>query len=202
MRSEAAEPHLPVIRAVDGSWLYATPGQLLVVDGGWRVVCHACGAALTSIAVAHLRRHDLSLDAYRERFGLNKTASLLSPQLQAERREEGRRRWTSNVGVREGLSANHDLARSGALHQIGVAAQPAGSRRLQSRRTAARSTQAGRDSRMAEAQQRWTTRATALGFDDLGAYLSDRRAAKVSTLVLRAELGCGGSTAERLLRGG
>lgn len=126
---------------------------------------------------------------------------LVAPELAERRRVEGRRRWASNPGVREGLSANHELARSGELKALADAAQPAGSRRLQGRRAAVPGTQAARDHRAAQARERWTTRAVALGFSDLDAYLTDRRAAGVSTLVLRAELGCGGSTAERLLRG-
>lgn len=87
-------------RLHDGTWLYAPLGRLLVVDGGERIVCHACGDALTAITRHHARRHDLDLPGYRERFGLNRKTSLIAPTLAEVRREEGRRRWETNDAVR------------------------------------------------------------------------------------------------------
>ena len=66
------------------------------------------------------------MSGYRERFGLNRKASLVSPVLAALRRDEGRRRWSANEGVRAGLAVGQEMARSGALYKLGAAAQPVG----------------------------------------------------------------------------
>lgn len=201
----AVEPHTPLDRMNDGTWLHAPFGAVLVVAGGQRVVCHACGDALEAITRHHVRRHNLDLAGYRERFGLNKKTSLIAPALAEVRREEGRRRWAENARVRAGLAIGQEMARSGELNDVGVAAQPAGSRRAQGRRPASRDEAApalrehrGRQSGTARA--RWEQRAQALGFADLEAYLSDRRSAGVPPNRVRTELGLGGGTAERLLR--
>jgi hypothetical protein len=73
------------------------------VDGGHRVVCHACGELLTHISRAHLNTHHLDLAAYRRRYGLLARTALTSPALAATRAEEGERRYVDNDGVRGGL---------------------------------------------------------------------------------------------------
>ena len=191
-------------RLADGAWLYAPVGQLLVVAGGDRVVCHACGDTLEAITRHHVRRHGLDLDGYRERFGLNRKQSLIAPALAEVRREEGRRRWTSNSGVRDGLAIGQAMAKSGVLHDIGQAAQPAGSRRPQGRRSASRDEASAalvvhRAARTAKARDRWDARSRELGFANLDAYLADRHAAGVTPNRVRTELRLGGGTAEKLL---
>src|SRR5579885_3109457 len=96
------EPHVPLGRLDDGVWLFAPVGAMLVVAGGRLVVCHAFGDALAAVSAGHLRLHGMDLGGYRERFGLNRKASWVAPALAAVRREEGRRRWASNEGVRAG----------------------------------------------------------------------------------------------------
>jgi hypothetical protein len=198
--------HVPMDRLDDGAWLYAPLGGMLVVAGGERVVCHACGDALAAITRHHVRRHGLDLGGYRERFGLNRKQSLIAPALAEVRREEGRRRWEANAGVRDGLAVGQAMAKSGELHDIGVAAQPAGSRRQQgrlpaSREQAAPALAAHRAGRAAAARARWDAKARALGFSDLDAYLADRRAAGASPNRVRTELGLGGNTAKDLVAG-
>lgn len=204
--AEATEPHVPVGRLPDGGWLFAPVGELLAIDGGRLVVCHACGEALAALSVAHVGRHGLDLAGYRERFGLNRKASLVAPVLAAARREEGRRRWVANEGVRRGLAVGQELARSGVLYELGAGAQPRGSRRAQGRAAASRegasaALVAHRAGRSAAARARWEVRARELGFAGLEAYLVDRVAAGVGAHRVRVELGCGGSTAVRLLAG-
>jgi hypothetical protein len=202
----ALEPHVPVDRLDDGTWVYAPVGEVLVVAGGDHVVCHACGDALEAITRHHVARHDLDLPGYRERFGLNRKTSLIAPTLAEVRREEGMRRWEENAGGRDGMAVGRAMATSGELHAIGVAAQPSGSRRTQGRRAASRTQassalQAHRSAQAAEARTRWEERARALGFADLDAYLVDRRAAGTAPNRVRTELGLGGGTAQRLLGG-
>jgi hypothetical protein len=66
------EPHVPVGRLEDGTWLFAPYGDVLVVAGGEAIVCHACGDALEALTRHHVSRHDLELHGYRERYGLNR----------------------------------------------------------------------------------------------------------------------------------
>jgi hypothetical protein len=203
----AVEPHLPLDRLEDGAWLYAPLGQVLIVDGGQRIVCHTCGDALTAITRHHVQRHELDLSGYRERFGLNRKQSLIAPVLAETRRREGLRRWETNVAVRDGLAVGQAMATSGQLHDLGVAAQPAGSRRRQGRRSASRETaapalSAAREAQAAEARKRWAEKARQLGFADLVAYLADGRARGATAWRVRRELGCGSSMAQRLLKDG
>ena len=41
----------------DGTVCFAPLGELLVVDGGQRVVYHLCGRVLVLLAASHLRKH-------------------------------------------------------------------------------------------------------------------------------------------------
>lgn len=179
----------------------------MVVEDGARVVCHVCGDALAAVSAAHARRHGLTLEQYRERFGLNRKASLIAPVLAEKRRAEGLRRWASNAGVRDGLAVGQAMARSGVLYELGAAAQPAGTRRAQGRATATRDGAApglaeDRARRSAAARARWTERAEGLGFSSLEDYVACRRAEGASASRVRTELGCGWTGAERLLAHG
>jgi hypothetical protein len=197
---------VPVDRLDDGTWVYAPVGEVVVVAGGRRIVCHACGDALEAITGHHVARHDLDLDlgGYRMRFGLNRKASLIAPSLAETRRAEGRRRWQSNDSVRDGLAVGQAMAKSGELHAVGVAAQPAGSRRQQGRRAASRADAAPalaahRAGQAEDARNRWEQRARALGFDNLKDYLDDPRASAGTPWRVRSELRCGSEMAARLL---
>jgi hypothetical protein len=86
----------------------------------------------------HATRHDLDVAGYLRKLGLNRKQSLIAPGLADVRREEGLRRWQSNDAVRGGLAVGQAMAASGALHEVGVAAQPVGSRREQGWRSASR----------------------------------------------------------------
>ncbi|MCK9826069.1 MucR family transcriptional regulator [Nocardioides cavernae] len=195
---------MPVDRLDDGTWVFAPYGSMLPIEDGARVVCHVCGAALAAISAQHARRHDLTLAGYRERFGLNRKQSLLAPALAETRRVEGKRRWAENDALRTGLAVGQGMARSGVLHELGTTAQPAGSRRRQGRAAASRSgaspaLQAHRAAQSETARARWEERARELGFPTLDAYLTERRAHGGTAHRVRTELGCGGTTAVRLL---
>lgn len=204
MAGRELEPHTPCDRLDNGTWLYAAYGRTLVVAAGERLVCHGCGEHLAAVSAAHLARHELTQVGYRDQFGLNRKASLIAPALAQTRATEGRRRYDTNAGVREGLGLGQAMARDGTLVDLGQAAQPAGSRTEQGRRAASRdgaspALRAHRAQKSAAARERWTTRANELGFDSLDDYLADRSAGGATAHQIRAELGCGGSTAEKLL---
>lgn len=198
------EPHVPCDRLDDGTWVYAPYGRMMVSADGARVVCHACGEPLTAISRGHVARHDLDVAGYRERFGLNRKQSLIAPALAQTRRVEGRRRYEANDQVRDGLAVGQDVAQAGALHSLGAAAQPAGSRRRQGREPASRdgaspSLRAHRTKLSQAARVRWEAVVQRLGFDDLVAYLAARRPDGSTAHRVRREMGCGGSVAKRLL---
>lgn len=71
-----------------------------------------------------------------------------------------------------------------------------------SREGASPALRADRERRSAAARDRWKVRAVELGFASLEDYLDARRAAGVTAHRVRVELGCGGSTASRLLHEG
>lgn len=177
---------------------------MLIVASGHRVVCHACGTELSAVSGGHARRHGLDLAGYRERFGLNRTASLVAPVLASVRREEGRRRWAGNEGVRAGLAVGQEMARAGVLHELGSAAQPAGARRPQGRAAASKEAASAalrghREAQGVAARERWTVRVRELGFDTVEEYLTARVAQGATVHRVRRELGCGGTVAQRLL---
>ncbi|MGY2004249.1 MucR family transcriptional regulator [Blastococcus sp. SYSU DS1024] len=92
------EPHVPIGRLDDGTPVYAPPGRLLAVDGQRRVRCHACGALLAHISADHVRRHGLTPDGYRSRFGLPPGASLTAPSVVAAKAVDGKARYVANGG--------------------------------------------------------------------------------------------------------
>lgn len=97
------------------------------------------------------------------------------------------------------------MACEGTLASIGQAAQPVRSRSAQGRRAASRggaspALRAHREAQSAAARARWAEAAAALGFANLDDYLADRRAAGATAHRVRTELGCGGTSAENMLR--
>ncbi len=80
---------------------FAPVGELLIVDGGERVVCHLCGRALRMLGATHLRQHGWTADLYREAFGLRRGASLCAPVMTERRRPSNSQDlW---IGVSRGL---------------------------------------------------------------------------------------------------
>lgn len=136
--ARAVEPHVPMDRPADGTWLYAPHGAVLIVASGARVVCHLRGASLAAISSQHVGRHGLDLAGYRGGAGSFAGSHWWRPLCPRTWRAEGRLRWESNHSIRAGLAVSQEMARSGPLHELGTAAQPAGSRRSQGRSTALR----------------------------------------------------------------
>jgi len=134
-RSVVAEARIPVGRHADGSWLHAPIGALVQVDAGARVVCHACGTPLQRISGVHLSHHGLTQASYRERYGLNRTTSLMAPRLLEEWEAEGRRRHASIPALRDGLRIGQGMAGDGRLLAASHAAQGRGTLRAQGRAT-------------------------------------------------------------------
>lgn len=177
------KPPGAVDRLEDGTWMFAPSGDVTVVAGGEALVCHAGGDALEAITRHHVARHDLDLPGYREWYGLNRKTSLSShrrsPSYCARRACVGGRRTPRSAKVSR---LGRRLAKSGELHDIGSAAQSAGTRRTQRRRPASRdeasaALRAHRAGQTTAARERWGERARAFGFVDLDAYLADRCAA-------------------------
>jgi hypothetical protein len=180
---------------------FAPLGELLVVDGGERVVCHLCGRALSMLGATHLRRHGWTAALYREAFGLRRGASLCAPALIERRRQLGLERYENNRPLREGLAVGQAMARSGRLLELSHRSQPAGSARAETRRRAGERTAPVRQRTSAAAESRLQARLVELGFgDDLADYLRDgyeRR--RLSVLALARELGVGNMRLQRWL---
>lgn len=174
---------------------FAPVGELLIVDGGERVVCHLCGRALTMLGATHLRQHGWIAAMYREPFGLRRGASLCAPAMTERRRQLGLQRYETNVQLREGLAVGQAMARSGRLLALSHRAQPAGSARVETRRRAGERTAPVRQRTSEAAASRLEARLVELGFSgDLAGYLRDgyeRRRMPVLALALARELGVG-----------
>jgi hypothetical protein len=180
---------------------FAPVGELLVVDGGERVVCHLCGRALAMLGATHLRQHGWTAALYREAFGLRRGASLCAPAVIERRRQLGRDRYDNNRQLREALAVGQALARSGRLLELSHRAQPTGSARAETRRRAGERTAPVRQRTAAAAQSRLDARLVELGFGgDLTCYLRDgyeRRGLPV--LALARELGIGNGRVQKEL---
>ncbi len=177
----------------DESSPFAPVGELLIVDGGERVVCHLCGRALAMLGATHLRQHGWTAALYREAFGLRRSASLCAPTVIERRRQLGLQRYETNARLREGLAVGQAMARSGHLLTLSHRAQPAGSARVETRRRAGERTAPVRQRTSAAAVSRLEVRLVELGFGgDLAGYLRDgyeRR--RMPVLALARELGVG-----------
>jgi hypothetical protein len=165
---------------------FAPVGELLVVDGRERVVCHLCGRALAMLGATHLRQHGWTAVLYREAFGLRRGASLCAPALTERRRLLGLERYETNCQLRQGPAVGQAMARSGRLLELSHRTQPTGSARAQTRRRAGERTASVRQRSSAAAQARLHARLVELGFGgDLAGYLRDgyaRRRLPVSAL--------------------
>jgi len=179
---------------------FAPVGELLVVDGGERVVCHLCGRAFAFLP-GHLPRHGWSAELYREAFGLGRSTSLCAPAVQQRRRELGVERYADNPRLREGLALGQALARSGDLLRLSHAAQPVGSAREQSRRNAGERTEPTRTRTAQAAAERLQRRLVELGFGgDLPGYLVDAyQRRRLAVLAVARELEVGNVKVQRLL---
>ena len=185
----------------DGTVCFAPLGELLVVDGGQRVVCHLCGRELVLLAASHLRKHGWTPQAYREAFGLGRGTALCAPLLLQQRRALGVARYAANARLRDGLAVGQAMARSGELLERSHAAQPAGSARAESRRRTAERTGPARQRTAQAAQRRLQARLAELGFaGDVYGYLAQRYTRdRWPVLAVARELGVGNVRIQQLL---
>ncbi len=148
---------------------FAPVGELLVVDGGERVVCHLCGRALTMPGGTHLRQHGWTAILYREASGLRRGASLCAPAMIERRRLQGHERYKTNRQLREGLAVGQAMARSGQLLELSHRAQPTGSARAETRRRAGERDSLGAPTILCSCSGALHARLVELGFGgDLG----------------------------------
>ncbi len=179
--------------------VFAPVGELLVVDGGQRVICHLCGEALQMLSTSRLCRHGWTAVQYREAFGLSRSTALCSPAITEQRRQLGLVRFRNNQRLRDGLAVGQRLARSGELLVLAHAAQPAGSTRVQTRRRAAAA--AGRRDTAGQVAERVDVRLVELGFGgDLHGFVRDRYNEQLHPVLrIARELGVGNARIQTLL---
>jgi hypothetical protein len=184
----------------DGTEFYAPLGELEFVDDGTRVRCHLCGEAFRLLSATHLRGHEWTPAQYREAFGLNRGTALCAPAVSEQRRVAGRARYVADARVRDGLARGQAFVRSGAALRAAHAVMPAGSARLQRRRSAAQVTETARRRRQDEAVRRRRERMRTLGFATERAYLRDRYVQRGWGIArIRAELQVGSGVVEQML---
>ena len=95
-------------------------GVLLVEDDGSRLQCHVCGEWYSGLS-SHIRVHGLTVQAYKERYGLARSTSLWSPEYQERQRQAALARGQGAAGRK-------------AIVEIGTHPRPKGiANRLQSR---------------------------------------------------------------------
>jgi hypothetical protein len=74
-------------------------GALIVSDDGSQIQCHVCGRWFGQLPVHTARVHGLNAAAYKARYGLARSASLLSPQTAALQRQAAIARDQAHKGV-------------------------------------------------------------------------------------------------------
>jgi predicted transcriptional regulator len=74
-------------------------GAILTSDDGTQIQCHACGRWLGSLTYHIGKTHGLSADDYKERFGLARGASLISPHAAELQRAAAIARGQGSKGV-------------------------------------------------------------------------------------------------------
>ncbi len=168
-----------------------------VVHEGDRVLCHVCGRWFKSV-LAHLRAHGTDDLAYREEFGLERTAPLEGVGTRQRRADALRRRRASDPLVRAWCEEGEDRARSGVLTEAAAQAargrkHPEQRRRKTLRALAAISPQARNEGIRRHALVRLRTvaakAAAELGFPDIGALVADRVLAGRSLAAISREAG-------------
>jgi len=183
----------------DGTEYFVALGQLEVVDGGTRVLCHLCGQPFRLLSTTHLRGHGWTPAQYREAFGLNRGAPLCAPSVSEQRRVAGYERY-ADPRVRAGLAIGQQMVRSGEALRLAHVAMPPGTARMQRRLRALDVTQDSRQYRHDEALRRRGERVRELGFDTERAYVRDRYVRRGWGIArIKAELRVGSGVVEHLL---
>jgi len=194
----------PDDRLPDGSPLYGEIGVLAVDPESGQVQCAACGRWFNTIGGAHLTlRHDLTVEQYRENYGLGLRTVLESADRRAQRSASTYERMKREPKLRALLDRTAAEARTGAFATRHRDTITASSRRSAQRPERRRALQELSD-RAAELnktrfRQRIAGRLMELGFSDLTAYLTARHGAGWTISKIRRELGCTQLTVARFL---
>lgn len=61
---------------------YIPPKGEIHKDNEGKLICHICGRSYNKLSTHIIYKHKISIDEYKETFGLNRTAKLTSKQLQ------------------------------------------------------------------------------------------------------------------------
>lgn len=91
------EKHRPSPTAVDQGEGLPPLGAMRYSDDGTKVQCHACGRWFGALNT-HLKIHEMDADAYKDRYGLARGASLLPPAVQERYREASVARGQGEIG--------------------------------------------------------------------------------------------------------
>ena len=168
-----------------------------VVHEGDRVLCHLCGHWFKSVP-AHLRAHGLDDLAYRQAFGLERSAPLEGATTRQRRAAALRRRRATDPVVRAWCEEGVERARSGALTEAAAEAargrkHPEQRRRKTLLTLASISPEARNEGIRRHALDRLRTvaakAAAELGFPDVGALVTDRVLAGHSLAAISREAG-------------
>lgn len=154
--------------------LHAPLGVLLYDADADRVQCHLCGGWYRAPATAHLRRHDMTADEYREIAGLNARHVLGVPSLSALRAEQLRGRIARDPRIQQGIRNGVGLARSGRLQAKARELEQARAPRVECQRTLVAGGRRIGTNRASTFRERHERRAVELGFVGLERYLHER----------------------------
>jgi len=188
----------------DGSPLYGRLGMVAVDEEAGTVQCAACGRWLSTVSGSHLvAAHGLTVQRYRERYGLGLRTVLEAPARRAQRSASTYMRIKKEPALAQLLAAGAADARSGVLAQRNRVAVAAGSRRsadrLETRRALQARARVGNQRMIEMNEQRREQRAQALGFTDVAGYVRCGYAAGRTMRAMAAELGCGGVIIARIV---
>jgi AraC-like DNA-binding protein len=186
----------PVVDVLaDGTPCFAPVGE--VMTDGPLVVCHLCGRSFRSVA-AHLASHDWTKRRYCAAFGLELGQSLESEETRKLRAAALTARLLFDPAIRQGSAAGRERARSGALAGDATAAARGRSFPQQRRRKASRARTARPSAVVAKANRDRADRRLAdvaaaaardRGYQNIGAYVADRRRAGLSLAAISREAG-------------
>ena len=188
----------------DGNPLHGQVGVLAVDDETGHVQCAACGRWLRTIGGAHLtKRHEMTVEQYRERYGLALRTVLESADRRAQRSASTYQRIEREPKLREMLERGAAAARSGALTVHSRAAirdtRKRNAQRPERQRMLRELGRRGNEQNRIDFLQRVNERSVELGFPDLAGYLTDRHGNGWSVARVSSELGCAREPLNRLL---
>jgi hypothetical protein len=164
----------PRWRASDGTPLHYPAGTLEVDEIDDMVRSHVCGLWFRHVGTQARFSHDLSADEYKALASLNRSTSLVAPGIQRRLASVMRSRIKTDKRIRRGMAKGRALARAGVLQEAAADAHDSMEPRLARRHERERTGSALGTRRAQHSRAVRETRAQALGFDSLEAYLWQR----------------------------